>query len=71
MGRLEVPADCVDADPANQRHGKLKSGEHTGNSAHSVFFHLRVIQAVCQGYGKGVHGKSHAEQNAVNDKCKI
>ena len=58
----------MDTEPADQRHSGLEQGEGTGDSAHAFSRHLRLVEPVCHGDGKGIHGKADAEQDTIGKK---
>ena len=59
----------ADTSPPDHRHEKLKESECACNQAHSSAFHKRVMEPVCNGNRKGIHGKSESEQNTVDKKA--
>ena len=65
---MEILHDRVNADPSGHRHQRLKESEDTGNPTGFAFPHVRLIQAVRKRYRKGIHGKSHPKQGAVQEK---
>ena len=44
------------AEPAYHGHEELEKGKSAGDGAHAARLHFGFIQAICKGYGKGIHG---------------
>ena len=58
------------AHPARHRHQRLKHAEGACDLTHGVFAHFGVMQAVGHGHRKRIHGKAHAQKDAVEEKYK-
>ncbi len=59
----------MNAEPAGQRHQKLKAGVGTRNAAHSFVRHAGVFQSVGNGDRERIHRKACAQKDAVDNKC--
>ena len=58
----------MNTDPARHGHQCLKKGKHARNAAHPPRSHLRLIQPIGKGYGKGIHRKPYPQQHTVKQK---
>ena len=61
----KIGHDGVHADPAEQRHQRLKKREDPCDQRHSANAHSRLAQSVCKRDGKSVHRKRDTESQCV------
>lgn len=55
-------------DPAGHGHGKLEKCIDACDEAHALLPHLRFMESVGEGDGKGIHRQTDPESRAVHDK---
>ena len=53
-------------DPAGHGHGKLEKGIDARDEAHALLPHLRFMESVGEGDGKGIHREPDPESRAVH-----